>query len=211
MPSEATSMPLADYLVSQGVDPAQAALLGQQGDALAGKFGAEAKAVMTASVSESQPAAAKPAPSSTVTQQQAVDAVNAHNEAQLQSELDATYAPPVNAYEYRIPQASGGELSDEAMAADRALVTVLHSERMPLHIGNAIMQDLARGRPSQVSAEEIAALTPWAQQMLTSAQGHAALREIVAAGATPEQWLSILSPETRIAVRGLVDYSARRR
>jgi len=52
--------------------------------------------------------------------------------------------------QYRFPQASG-ELTDEAVASDRALAPLLQTDRAALHIGNDIMDDLARWRLSQRS------------------------------------------------------------
>lgn len=199
-------MPLATYLEQHGVDPAQAAVLGAQGDAIKGGQLAPYDAVRSSSPT---PAAAPPA-SNSVTSEQAVAALGAHNEAQLARELDAAMAPPARAWDYSIPSAAG-QPTDEAMAADRALVGLLHAERVPVHIGNAIMIDLQRGaglRQEPKSAADVAALSPWVNQILARAKADPALK---IGDATAEQLLSVLSRETVVALKGFVEYRARPR
>lgn len=112
--------------------------------------------------------------------------------------LEQLYQPPRAPWDYKVPAALG-EVTDEARAADSALVSLLHTERMPLDLGNALMADLARGRPVEHSAETISALRPWAEQMLRSARANPALRAVTE-GASADQLLAIVSPETAVSL-----------
>jgi hypothetical protein len=124
--------------------------------------------------------------------------------------LDSVYAPAKNAWDYRVPQLASGQITDEGRAADIALTRMLHAERAPVHLGDAIMRDLAAGRPTDKSAETTAALRPWIQSMLTSAQANPALRPFVE-GASVDRLLAMLSPETVTALIPWTQFRAARR
>jgi hypothetical protein len=98
------------------------------------------------------------------------------------------------------------------MATDRALLNLFHAERVPVHLGNAIMKDLATaaGRfQGPKKAEDIAAISPWIDEVLARGQSYPALGELLPSGRA--LLLDALSHETLIALRGFLDYRARRR
>ena len=229
MTTEAEAMPLAEYLTTVGgVDPARAAVLAAQGEALSVRGGsalalsAPSKALeggspadvrqrgaIASSALERAPDAAPPPPQSTVTQAQAQEALEAHEAARSAAHFDQVFAPPESPAHYRIP-ASSGQPSDEALAADAALAQMLHAERTPRDLGEAIMQDIAAARFTQKSAEAGAALRPWVDRMLQTARANPALRPYLQ-DVSVEQFLAVLSPETVAALSPFVHHRASRR
>jgi hypothetical protein len=87
---------------------------------------------------------------------------------------------------------------------------MLHAERTPRELGEAIMKDLQAGRASPKSAEATEALRGWATSLLSAAAQNPALRPY-AANATADQLLAVLSPETIIALTPWVKFRAARR
>jgi hypothetical protein len=123
--------------------------------------------------------------------------------------LEQVYAPPAHSYDYKIPPAASTP-TDEAIAADRALVGLLHTERVPADLGNAVMLDLAAGRPSQKSTETVAALRPWAQQMLSAARADPKLAPVIQ-GFEPDHLIALFTPATAAALLPFVRFRAARR
>jgi hypothetical protein len=133
-------MTAADF-VSVGVDPATAASLAAQHEALAGRSGFNARVEAAQSlVNLPPPPAAAPAP--TTTNAQLADATAAHENAQLVGTLDAAFAPPAQPYDYQFPQTTD-TLTDEQLASDSALKTALHAAQMPKFVVESIAQNLA--------------------------------------------------------------------
>jgi hypothetical protein len=195
----------ADF-VTAGASPEQAAILVEQHESLAGRRGPDARAALQVAAQDHAPPPA-PVTASTVTQAEAVSALEAHEAAILQGHMDKLYEPPPSARDYRIPPSFGGQPTDEALAADTALTDMLYAERTPRDLGEAIMKDIAARRPTEKSAEAAAALRPWLDQRLRKAQANPALRPYVE-GASAEQLLAVLSPETVVALSPFVNHRA---
>jgi hypothetical protein len=228
MPTEKEAMPLAEYLVKVGgVDPAKAAVLGAQGEALGRRSGAPAppsaaalqaleggspadarqRGAIASSALERAPDPAPPPPRGTVTRAQAQEALEAHEAARAAVHLDQVFAE--SPMHYRVP-ASSEQPSDEALAADAALTQMLHAERTPRDLGEAIMQDIAAARVTPKSAETLTAVRPWVDQMLRTARANPTLRPYVQ-DVSVERFLDVLSPETIVALSPFVKYRAGRR
>jgi hypothetical protein len=194
-----------------GVDAATAANLAMQHNIMTGRAGTfEERVAVGEAVRNLAPVPSAPAPAST-TPAQATAALAAHEEAQLQGHLEQLYQGASSPLEYRIP-VTAGELSDEALAADSALQQMLYTQRLPRDLGNAILQDVASGRPSPYakSAEASAALKPFLSQLLTAAQADAAISKHLPPGLQAEHLLAALSPETAMALLPYVQHRAKR-
>jgi hypothetical protein len=202
----------ADYIAA-GATPDQAAILAEQHEAYAGRRGPDARAaIAVGSRNESLPPNAAPHVSqvSQVSQVSPAEAaLNADNHAQLQGELDHLYQPPASPYDYRVPVGSG-DRTDEAFAADKVFTTMLHTERVPRFLGEAIMQDIQAARPHEKTGAADPALRGWIDQMLKRAQADPALRPYVA-GVSPDLLLQVLSPATVTSLTPFVHYRASRR
>jgi hypothetical protein len=139
MTTEAESMPLADYLVSKGVDPAKASVLGAQGDSISRNRGmGELERAFT------QPAAPPPAVRiQPATPDQATAALREHEQSVQSAHLDAHFAPPPDASYYQFPHSIAPE-TDDAIKADGELRAALHAEGFPRHVVEGIGEELAR-------------------------------------------------------------------
>lgn len=199
----------AAEFIAAGADPATAESLATQANLMAGRVGTRDEQIaFRMSVRDPVPLQ-QPAPLPGVAPAAATASVEAHSQGQFDNHLAEVYAPPASALDYQIP-AGTGELSDEAMAADRALVQTLYADRMPRTIGNAILKDLSLGRPTQKSAETTAALKGWVDQLLTRAQADPALKQYTT-GMSAQLLLATLSPETVVALMPWVQFRAGKR
>ena len=141
MPTAAESMPLADYLVSQGVDPAKAAEMGAQGEAISKNRGLGLR-------ESAHPAAQEFLRQSTPPETTA--AVQAHETAELNAHLGQVYQPPASPLDYQFPHSIAPE-TDEAIAADNELRAAFHAEGLPRQIVESIGADLATAAHSRTN------------------------------------------------------------
>jgi len=197
----------AETFTALGVAPQEASLLASQHNIKAGRTGtAEDRAALGSF--DNLPPPPKPVPAPLPSPAETTAALQAGTAQQYGDHLAEVYKAPTNAWDYRIPQAAG-KITDEAAVADRALVSILHSDGTPLDIGNAVMRDLASGRQSPKSDEHRAALRPYVERILSAAAANPAL----APYATPQAAdlvLNMLSPETVAALLPYVQYRAKR-
>jgi hypothetical protein len=129
----------ADF-TAVGVDAATAASLATQHNALAGRSGFNSR-VETAQTLMNLPPSASPAPPATTTNAQLADASAQHQDHQLAGTMDAAFAPPAMAYEYKLEDESS--LDDAQLAANSELKTALHAAQMPKFVVESIAQNLA--------------------------------------------------------------------
>lgn len=188
----------AAEFIAAGVDATTAANLAAQHNAAAGRGGFNAMAEARESFRNMPPPPTPAAPPPT-TNAQLVEAAAAHQDVQLQGSIEATFAPPANAFDYRAPPPVS-DATDEQYAADTALKTMLHVEGTPAYIGNAIMADLAANRMVEHNLQpgERTLVLGQLSRMLDLARADPALKHYVA-DATPEGLMSNLSRETIIA------------
>jgi hypothetical protein len=201
----------ADFYVRHGATPEQAAALASEHNAAAGRSGFNAMAESRESFRNQPPPPPTPAAPPPTTNAQLADAAVQYQNTQLAGALDATFAPPANAFDYRAPPPLDGA-TDAQYAADGALKTVLHTESTPAYIGNAIMSDLAANRMVEHTLQpaERTLVLGHLSRMLDQARAAPALKAYVQ-DATPEGLLSSLSRETVISLIPWVQYRAGKR
>jgi hypothetical protein len=199
----------ANDFTALGVDAATAAALVIQHEQMAGRAGPEARAALNFELRDTMPTPPAPPPAVATSPAQALEALHAHQNAQLSKEFEATFTPPKNAFDYRAPPPLG-EPTDEQWAADTALKSMLHAEGTPAYIGNAIMGDLASSRTVEhnLPPEQRTVVLGQLSRMLDLARASPALKPFVA-DATPEGLLSTLSRETVIALLPWAHYRQR--
>jgi hypothetical protein len=189
----------AEFFTGAGASPEQAQALVAQHEAMSGRRGPEARAAI-APTFENMPPTAPPAPSPSMSNAQAAEALAAHEQAQLQGHLEQAFAPPLNAFDYRAP-AQIGDPTEEQYAADSALKGALFAERTPAYLANALMADFAANRISEHNLEpaDRAAVIAKLGGLLDRARADRSLAPYVT-GATAEGFLSSLSRETVISL-----------
>lgn len=148
-----TTQPLtAEFLIQHGADPTLAAGLVAHGESLSPRASANARAE-TAQTLVNLPPPPTPAAPPPTTNATLSDATVQHQDTQIASTLDATFAPPANAFDYRFPTAEN--VTDEQLASDSELKTALHAAQMPKFVVESIAQNLAEA--SRKLANETAA------------------------------------------------------
>lgn len=199
-----------DFYVRHGATPEQAATLAAEHNAASGRGGFNAMAASRESF-RNQPPPPTPAAEPRTSNATLADATVQHQDVQLAGALDATFAPPANAFDYKAPPPIE-RATDEQFAADSALKTVLHTESTPAFIGNSIMADLAANKVIEhvLKSDERAAVLGQLGRMLDQARAAPALKGYVQ-GATPEGLLSTLSRQTVLSLLPWVQYRASRR
>lgn len=152
----------AAFFEKAGASPIEAASLAAQHESLSGRRGPAARAEMSIAARDAPPPLSAP-PAPVATQAAATAALEQHQATQLQAEMDATFAPPANPTDYRIPEPSEGH-NDQTMADTSALQTALHQERMPQMVVESIGKSLAettrvlaRESPSEQATRDQAA------------------------------------------------------
>jgi len=131
----------ADFYTQHGATPEQAAALAAQHNTLAGRGGFNTMADAREQTRNMPPPAvpAAPAPTSNAT---LFEAAAGHENAQLASTLDAAFAPPANAFDYRFPERPTAP-TDEQLASDGALKAAFHAAQLPKFVVESIAQNLA--------------------------------------------------------------------
>jgi hypothetical protein len=141
-----TAMPLSEYLVSKGIDPAQAASLAAHGDSISRNRGMGVMAPEGGRPVELDQMAPPLAPQKTQPAQptpaQLQESMRQHEEAQQAAHLDAHFAPPKSHLDYRFP-ASLEPQNEDAHAGDLELRQALHAEGLPRHVVESIASSLA--------------------------------------------------------------------
>ena len=187
-----------------GVAPAEAAMLAAQHEAMAGRSGYEAKAAMMVAATDAPPPVNAAPVQSTITKAEAVAALGAHNEAQLSTELAATFAPPASPFDYRLPMAD--RPSDEDLAADTALRTAVHSEGLPRFMVESIATSVlsaSRALRAETEAQYTARVNDgnarldrmWGDQAATNRQAVAdLLAQMSARSPALREWIDAAGP-----------------
>jgi hypothetical protein len=146
----------AAEFAARGVSPAEAAMLAEAHETMAGRRSADARAAL--SVTDPAPPGAKLPPGATVTQTEATTALEAHEAAQLNAEMDKMFAPPASPSDYRFPPPVH-DVTDEDIARDSGIKAVFHSTGFPRWLGENIVNELSAGErvlsrlpPGEVSA-----------------------------------------------------------
>jgi hypothetical protein len=134
----------AAEFVAAGASAADAAILAEQHNAMAGHRGADARAALSVAARDVPPPAARPPAASPVTQAQAVNALEAHEAAQLNAEMGKMFAPPAAPSDYRFPP-SPRDPTDAEFAQDGAIKAAFYSEGMPRWLGEGIVKSLVEG------------------------------------------------------------------
>jgi hypothetical protein len=130
-----------------GASPAEAAILVEQHEALAGRRGPDARAALAPR--DPAPPGAPPPPASPVTPSAASTALEAHESGRVAQELDKAMLPPSAPGDYRFPSSLDPE-TDEAWAADAELKSAFHSEGFPRFLVESIGKDLAKAAATRM-------------------------------------------------------------
>jgi hypothetical protein len=153
-------MPLTDYLISKGIEPAQAAVLGAQGDQISRNRGAGIQVTPEGKPIEPHfgVPAPKPAPTPPASATQAQEALAAHEQELQAAHLDAHFASPPDGSHYQFPHSIAPE-TDEAIAADRELRAAFHAEGLPRHVVESIGSSLAEAARTRLNETDEQAQT----------------------------------------------------
>jgi hypothetical protein len=127
--------------IAAGADPVAARQLASQHNLMSGREGSFDERVDFAHLIENQPPPPKAALTPQTSNAQLADASVQHQNHQLAGTLDAAFAPPAMAYEYKLEDESS--LNDAQLAANSELKTALHAAQMPKFVVDSIAQNLA--------------------------------------------------------------------
>jgi hypothetical protein len=134
----------AAEFTAAGATPEQAATLAEQHNVMAGRRGFDAKAAMSIAARDTPPPSAPAPAASPVTPVQAQSALEAHENAQLASELDKAFMPPASPSDYRFPPGRT-DPTDEEFAQDNAIKEAFFREGLPRFLGENIAKSLVEG------------------------------------------------------------------
>jgi len=130
----------AEAFTAVGVDATTAASLAQQHNTMAGR-GSFNDRVALSNELESRAPAPKPTAVAPTSNAELVSAVTEHENATLAGQLDATFAPPAMAYEYKLEDESS--LNDAQLAANSELKSAFHAAQLPKFVVDSIASNLA--------------------------------------------------------------------
>ena len=133
----------AAEFVAAGASAADAAILAEQHNAMAGHRGADARAALSIAARDQPPPTAPPPAASPVTQAQAVSALEAHEAALLDGEMAKLFAG--GRHDYPFPPPRDGVVTDEDMARDSGIKAVFRDEGFPDWLGKNIVNELVAG------------------------------------------------------------------
>jgi hypothetical protein len=145
-------MEAADF-VTAGADPSVAADLAAQHNQLSGRGSFNDKVALAQSFHNLPPPA--PAAPARTSNAQLADATVEHQDVQLVGQMDATFAPPAQPYDYQFPTPDNA--TDEQLASDSAIKTAFHAAQMPKLVVDSIASSLAeaaRTRGNETPAQE---------------------------------------------------------
>jgi hypothetical protein len=140
--ADLTQPATAAEFIAAGADPVAARQLASQHNLMSGREGSFDERVDFAHFIENQPPPPKAAPAPTTTNAQLADATVQHQNVHLTGQMDATFAPPANAFDYRFPE-STEPVTDEQLAGDSDLKNALHAAQMPRFVVESIAANLA--------------------------------------------------------------------
>jgi hypothetical protein len=135
----------AAEFVAAGASAADAAILAEQHNAMAGHRGPDARAALSIAARDQPPPTPPPPAASPVTQAQAVSALEAHEAAQLNAEMGKMFAPPASPSDYRFPPPARGELTDADLENDNAIRSAFHAEGVPRWLSEGVLNALSEG------------------------------------------------------------------
>jgi hypothetical protein len=139
--ADLTQPATAAEFIAAGADPVAARQLASQHNLMSGREGSFDERVDFAHFIENQPPPPKAAPTPQTSNAQLADASAQHQDHQLAGTMDAAFAPPAMAYEYKLEDESS--LNDAQLAANSELKTALHAAQMPKFVVESIAQNLA--------------------------------------------------------------------
>lgn len=160
MTTQAESMPLSDYLASMGVDPAQAATLGAQGNEISRNRGLGLRESAHPAAQEMLRQSANPA---------AKDPFATGEQSELHGHLDKVFAAPAEATDYHFEHGIAEPTAEQA-ATNSAIKAELHSFGMPKFVVDSIAHNLfeASSKPPQLQATTASLKGMWGGQYDTN-------------------------------------------